>query len=475
MSLRKLVSLIFTFCTIFCMAQYPSQNISLLGHWDDENAQMRDSNETQYSSVYGYYDAIAQKEYAIVGGSSGTYFIEVTDPGSPIVRDFVPGRRDSCVWREYKTYGKYVYMVSDDLAPNSLQIVDLSYLPDSVHVVYDDNVLFERAHTIYIDGNKLYCGITTNTDSTFNTMSVYSLSNPESPALLRKLDDDYPYPDIEPIHDMYVRNDTVYASAGYQGLFILKLNSNNTFSQLASLLFYPGKGYNHSSALTPDGKTLIFADEDPANLPVKTMDVSDFNNLTVLSTFKSNEGATAHNPYTYENDKVVIAYYQDGIQIFDISDPSNPTKTGYFDTRPENGDNNNYPQPTYQGCWGAYPYLPSGNLLALDMQNGLFILDATAAYVNSAGISDNDPSKNIFVYPNPVKEQLEITLQVKNSNSYTFKILDITGKIQKEEKRKLPAGVSNVSIHLKTIVPGNYILRIEGEEFKVEEKITKVN
>src|SRR5688572_27796832 len=137
--MRKKISLIvFTFSTGACLAQYQSKNITLLGHWDDANAQSKDSMGTQYSSVYGYYDAAKQKEYAIVGGSKGTYFVEVTDPANPVVRDFVAGRRDSCTWREFRTYDKYAYMVSDDYAPNSFQIADLSYLPDSVHLVYDD-------------------------------------------------------------------------------------------------------------------------------------------------------------------------------------------------------------------------------------------------------------------------------------------------------------------------------------------------
>ncbi|MCF6342877.1 MAG: T9SS type A sorting domain-containing protein [Bacteroidales bacterium] len=31
--------------------------------------------------------------------------------------------------------------------------------------------------------------------------------------------------------------------------------------------------------------------------------------------------------------------------------------------------------PCYDGCWGAYPFLPSGNILASDMQEGLYILE----------------------------------------------------------------------------------------------------
>ena len=87
------------------------------------------------------------------------------------------------------------------------------------------------------------------------SMAVYSLTNPASPALIRTLNQDIP--SINYVHDMYVRNDTIFASAGYQGLRILRLNTNNTFSSLGSLTTYPGSGYNHSSFLTSNAQTLV--------------------------------------------------------------------------------------------------------------------------------------------------------------------------------------------------------------------------
>lgn len=458
--------LFFIFLANLCKAQYPSHNMTLLGHWDPDAAQKRDSMGTQYSSVYGYYDTAKHKEYAIVGGAEGTFFIEVTDPYNPVVRDFIPGRRDSCIWREYKTYDKYVYMVSDDYAPNSFQIADLSYLPDSVHVIYDDTALFERAHTIFVDKDKLYCGITTK-GMYFHTMSVYSLANPESPSLIRQLDEDYPYPQIEPIHDMYSRNDTVYASAGYQGLFILKLKPDSTFSILAFLGTYPGQGYNHSSSLTPDGRTLVFTNEVPAGLPVQVLDVSDLNDLTITSTFESHTGATAHNPYIFGGHKALISYYQDGVQLYDISDPYHPVRTAYFDTRPEAGDNTEYATPTYQGCWGAYPYLPSGNLLAMDMQNGLFILkEATDTAVKSDAV---------IIYPNPVKDKTTVHFELLNTENYTIKVFTVDGKIILDEVKQIVAGKFDLLLDLSTIASGNYILKIEGVGMSLEQKLTKLN
>lgn len=64
----------------------------------------------------------------------------------------------NAIWREYKTYKNYAYQVSDDGGPNHFDIIDLSYLPDSVHVAYTGNDIFRTAHTIFIDGTRMYRG-----------------------------------------------------------------------------------------------------------------------------------------------------------------------------------------------------------------------------------------------------------------------------------------------------------------------------
>ena len=43
-------------------------------------------------------------------------------------------------------------------------------------------------------------------------------------------------------------------------------------------------------------------------------------------------------------------------------------EVAFFDTLPA-GDN-----AVFDGAWSVYPYLPSGNIIASDMSNGLFIL-----------------------------------------------------------------------------------------------------
>ena len=257
---------IFSLCILFStfltgQINYVRQNIDLIS-LSTPNFGVGGTDGRLYSGCWGWYQQSKNKEYAICGASNGTYFMDITNPATPSVSAYVPGKL-GCTWREMKTYQNYCYIVSDDPNPNRFQIVDMQYLPDSVHIVHDGTTYFEHAHTIWIDQDKMYIGLVTYTTG-FSSMNVYSLATPSVPVLLRELQADinsnvvFPGLRGEPA----VRNDTVYASAGWQGLYVLKFNTGtNTFTELGSYSGYASSAYNHSSSLTQNGKYLIFCDE----------------------------------------------------------------------------------------------------------------------------------------------------------------------------------------------------------------------
>lgn len=456
----SLIITVFVFFTNTSKAQttYPSLNISLLAQLNPETDNTNNGGR-KYSGCWGWFQANKNKEYALIGTSAQTYFIDVTNPTNPMIVDSVKARRKGCTWREIKTYQNYCYIVSDDESPNSFQIVDMQYLPDSVHVVYDDTTYFERCHTIFVDNDKLYCGGPTSKGAVTESMRVYSLSNPEAPVLLRKLVQDVP--SIDYVHDMFVLNDTIYASCGNQGLYILKLNSLNQFLPLAAFTNYIQAGYNHSSWITNNRKTLVFADEVPAGLSAKVLDITDISNISLKDTIRSNFGATAHNPYIIGNKWCWMSSYQDGIYLYDVSDPANTTIHGYFDTHPQHGANDNFATNAYKGNWGAYPYLPSKIIIANDMQNGVFILEGDYDYKINVGITENQNSNfnKMEVYPNPSLGNFNVLLSGKVNDNVTLTITDVLGKelhrfslIQTELLQKidfnfsyLPAGIYYVN------------------------------
>lgn len=427
---RNLLSVAFGLLSLNVSAQtYDAQNISLHANWNDSTIVAEPFYGIRYNGIWGWADGLG-REYALIGATNGVHVVDVTNSTNPVRVDFVPGRRSGCIWREIKTYQNYAYLISDDNSPNSLQIIDLQYLPDSVSVVYDSDSLFERAHTLFVDGDRLYCGIVKGgLINGQSSMSVYSLSNPVNPSFLRDLDTDFPtLLNNQQVHDMFVKNDTVYASCAFDGLFIFRYNPvGNNYTQLGSITLYPQQGYNHSSALTADGNTLVFMDEVPTGLACKVMDVSDFSNLTITSTFQSNVGPTPHNPFMVEN-TCYIAYYQDGLQVYDVSNPALPVRVGYFDTQYQTPMGGPYTGQSYSGAWGAYPYLPSGNVLVSDMQNGLYVLDVSQI---TTALNEVKEAQSLRIWPNPAEANGVVQIQLPEGvkGTFNYRLSDLSGRL----------------------------------------------
>ena len=461
--------LIFFIINKYSAQVYPSLNINLLSRLNPEK-DTTGVDGRKYSGCWGWVQTAKNREYAIVGTSSKTYFIDVTNPTSPIISDSIIAARKGCTWREMKTYQNYCYIVSDDAPPNSFQIVDMQYLPDSVHLVYEGTSYFERCHTLFIDKDKMYCGAVTYTVGGTESMHVYSLATPTAPVLIRKLAQDVP--SIGVVHDMYVNNDTVFASCGGQGLFVIKLMPTNTFSLIASYTSYPYAGYNHSSWLTDDKRTMVFADEVPTGLPTKVIDVSNITGISLTDTIRSNFGATAHNPYIIGNKWCWLSSYQDGIYLYDISNPSNTTIYGFFDTHPQHGVNDNFITNAYRGNWGAYPYLKSKIIIACDMQNGIFILDGDNTYKTTVEINDIGKKSSVFsVYPNPSFGNITLYIANQSNKTISYSISDVFGKIIQESNFQVNENLFKQTINISHLLNGCYFITIKGAEISETKKI----
>lgn len=349
-----------------------SQNMTLLGQWDNNSLPVHSG--IVYNDCWGY--ASGGREYALLGSAQRIHFLDITDPAAiEEINSFTGGANS--IWRDMKTYGNYAYSVADQ-GNEGLMIFDLSNLPASVSKANQLTTWFTRSHNIFIDeaGGRLYA-VGINNGSGYD-MAVLDLTlNPSAPSLIAFVNLPGGY-----VHDVYVRNHIAYCSHGNNGLYIYDLTTLTnpaTPTPLKSITDYPDKGYNHSSWLTDDGQYLVFADEVPTGLGLKIADiVSDPLEITVTDVFRSQLLAPAftnsvpHNPFILGN-LVYVSYYEDGIQVFDLSNPLEVTRVGYYDTYTAHTNYGNY-----DGAWGVYPFLPSGNIIGSDILNGLFVLQYNA-------------------------------------------------------------------------------------------------
>jgi len=353
--------------------QVISDNVELLYNWQGDSLPVS-SIGGQYTEVYGFvYD---DKEYAVIGTTLGTHIIDVTNPFNSQEVSYIAGaNQGNIIHRDYHVLDNYLYAVCDQ-GPSTLQIIDFSYLPDSTSLVYDSDQLINTMHNIFIDTlhRKLY---TTGGP-------VYDLTDPVNPIFLFDMGFS--------CHDMYIEDNIGYFNRGTAGMYVYDL-TNNTPQNMGFIDTYPYQGYNHSGWLSYNDSIYVFADETHGT-HLKVADVSNYNNITVLSTLTSGTAPNAipHN-LIIKDDYLYISYYHDGLQIFDISDPYNPIKVGYYDTYSPNNHNG------YAGAWGVYPLLPSGIILVSDIQSGLFVLKFTN---NNISICDGD---SVFLESNYQTEE----------------------------------------------------------------------
>ena len=435
---------------------------TVIFNWKDDSIPSSAKYDNAYNEVWGFVNN--NREFAVIGTTDGTRIFDVTESGNEALVAFIPGAFQGyeVVHRDYHDNKGYLYAVCGESHEEStLQIIDISKLPESFEVVYDTNKLFGKTHNIFIDNDNLYvCKGIALEDGKIKVfpMRVYSLENPTSPTLLFEYDD-------YNVHDIFVKDDIAFLNNGGFGLFVLDFTDPQNPKNITSLIEYPFKGYNHSGCLNAAGTHYFFTDEN-FTLPIKTVDIRDWENLTVVSTFspETDSIAIAHN-VLFRDNYVFASYYYDGLQIFDVSDPNNPTKVCVYPT--SKLPHRHY----YEGAWGVYPYLPSGKILVSDMQEGLFVLETNLDISRSTAIQEITQNQNGKAYPSLFDNELNFeNLGFENSEQLQLHIFDINGKLVKNQNYiySNPLKISTTNLGLNA---GMYIFKLfnkrQSHSFKV--------
>lgn len=342
---------------LFHTAGMAQLNMSLLGKYTYSN---------DIGSLWGYADGNGN-EYALVGAYNGLSIVNVTVPTNPVQVQFVP--TSNSYWHEVKTWSHYAYVVNE--TGGGLLIVDLSNLPNAVSYVNwtGGSLGLSTGHTLFIDEE----GIAYINGSDVGVGGVLFLdlnTNPMNPSHIGTYSNGY-------VHDCFARNDTMWTAQIYSGQFKVVNVANKAAPVVLASQSTPGN-FTHNTALSDNGKYLFTTDE-VSNSYITSYNVSNLGNISEADRFQANPGTSsiAHNVHVKGN-FLVNGYYRDGVIITDARDPTNLIKVGSYDTSPFSGSG-------YNGCWDTYPYLPSGNIIAADIEEGLFVLGVN--YVSAALLS----------------------------------------------------------------------------------------
>jgi choice-of-anchor B domain-containing protein len=332
------------------------------------------------NDVWGWTDTSNGREYALMGLSTGTAFIDVTDPDTPVYLGNLPSRTLVSSWRDIKVYQNHAFIVSE-AAAHGMQVFDLTRLrsvaspPQSFSrdAVYNG---FANAHNLAINEDTGFAyAVGTNTCD--GGLHIVDIRSPLNPTVAGCFADDgythdaqcvlYDGPDTE--H----RGREICFNANEDTLTIVDVTDKAVPVQLARV-GYVGFGYTHQCWLTPDHRYLLADDElDEINAGHNTRtyvwDVSDLDAPVVVGQHTGNSAAIDHNQYVHGG-HVYQANYTSGLHILRIDDLSAAilTEVASFDVVPAS-DN-----PTFNGAWSVYPFFNSGIVLLSGIEQGLFVL-----------------------------------------------------------------------------------------------------
>jgi choice-of-anchor B domain-containing protein len=443
-------------------------NMEFIANWDEGNENsFIPYGVSTYNDIWGYEDGNGN-EYALVGGFDGTYIVDVsTTPDTPQLVSFIPGSHST--HRDIKTFGHYMYVGTEANLPDpvllnetgevyklpqGVQVVNLTN-PEEAElinewdgVVQSHNIMEADGYLYVIGSTQIYSDDGEQESWGRDDLIILDLeSNPAEPVKIGGWSGEY-------LHDVCIYDDILYGNGIYSASMIAFDISDKSNPQIITQWY--GIPSSHACWVSEDGNTL-FTGSETSGGHIMSWDVSDIYNIEYLDEWMppGGEQFSAHNIFV-KGQFLYISYYVYGLQVLDISDPSNLTHAGAFDTYLENSSY------IYSGAWGAYPYLSSGKILISDRQTGLYV---THFLEDNLSNSQNLPFQNKFDliknYPNPANPKTNLVFNIKIPGKIVMKITDLNGRlIFSENLGELSMGQYEKTFDLESFSSGVYWVKM---------------
>ncbi len=421
-----------------------NETISLLGHLNIPGGYKAD--------VWGYFDVVAGKEYALVGYKSSNTdvsydnyaIVDVTNSAHPAIVANInaPGH-------SIKTWQHYAYSVNGLSLTGDGQIVDIAD-PANPKAVGS----FPTAHTVFIDQQ----GYMYLSD---RGLRIFNLNpDPLKPALVwsdRR----------QGGHDALVIGNRLYDFYGFEGTFLYDITDRAQPNFLARIVDSTIT-FHHSGWITEDGNYLFICDEASRypDADITIWDIRDAANPKRVGAI-ADDFETAHNLYIIGR-YAYTSYYGGGFRVFDVSDPLRPKMAGEFATTPHP------PGVHVRGAFGCYPFAPSGNIYVSDIDNGLLIFSFKEA---TTGVKSDfaTPLSRVILhqnYPNPFNAATAIRFDLPAPDFVSIKVYNIDGReVAALVADDYAAGAFEIKWDASDFAGGFYFCQLQAGSFTEVKKI----
>ena len=410
---------------------------------------------------WGWTDPEDGKEYALVGLSNGTAFIDISDPINVIYLGKLPTHTSSSTWRDIKVYQNHAFVVSE-ASGHGMQVFDLTQLRDVANppVTFSETAHYDgfgKAHNIVINTASGYAyGVGTQTFS--GGPHFINIQDPTNPI------GEGGYSENSYSHDAQV---VTYngPDADYTGREIL-IGSNVDEIAIVditdkanpveiSTISYPNIGYTHQGWFTEDQRYFLLGDElDEIDFGFNTrtiiFDFDDLDNPQLHFEYEGTNTSTDHNGYIVGN-LYYLASYRAGMRVIDISDIANQniSEIGYFDTVPSSDNVGT------SGLWNVYPFFESGNIV-LSGNNGFSLVKQS----ETLSVTSFEAPKEMSMFPNPSSGIVDINASIPIGPIAVYNTLG-----QVVYKTKIAA--NNIQLDLTHLHTGLYFVKTNNSTQKL--------
>jgi hypothetical protein len=361
---------------------YADGNIAVMGSYNCRGVFIFDVSNPDNPVQVGWYNpggniqfleaiVIGNRGYFGAGGSAGVHIVDLTNPASPTLLGTVNSTNG----------GGY----------------------NQIH----EMMVFDQGAKRYLLENSNF--------TTDRQLRIIDVTNPAAPVFK------YGFNSTENswVHAMHIRGNRMFLSGFTSATRVDIYNIANLETTAPALLgsVAVGIGANHS-AWTDETGNYLYSARETSNGDLRVYNVTNPASPLLVRTFRANDLAlnaiTPHNPVVMGN-KLYVAWYQAGTQVFDISDPTNPIRVGQYDTYQaefapsaeeqqildtadpwdimcgKSASLNQALPSSYGGNWAVYPFLGEDRVLLGDLATGLYVVDASHATETTKNIvSDFD-------------------------------------------------------------------------------------
>ncbi len=250
----------------------------------------------------------------------GLHIIETVDPAHPV---------EVGSWRRTGDgYSNDVKIVDANskryalIADSPVDVVDVTD-PTMPRLVAQ---IAEEAHTLFTEtrAGKHYAYFG-NYDG---SCPVFDVTNPEQPMRLGRFTTD-----ASNVHDLMIQDGIAYLNAWEGGLYVVDY-TNPALPVERGRWQATTANTSHSSWATVAGgrKVALHGGENfGAHLDVVDVDPASPTFMTPIGNYKTRDHVSIHNVMAI-GDRAYMAYYQDGIRVMSLADPTRPQLLGYFNT-----------------------------------------------------------------------------------------------------------------------------------------------